>query len=52
MDLLVQFEPDKKSFDNFMHLSVLLEELLQEVNGEADRDRRQRLSASERGSEP
>ena len=29
IDLLVQFEPDKKSFDNFMHLSALLEELLQ-----------------------
>ena len=29
VDLLVQFEPDKKSFDNFMDLSELLEELLQ-----------------------
>ena len=29
VDLLVQFEPDKKNFDNFMHLSTLLEELLQ-----------------------
>ena len=29
IDLLVQFEPDKKNFDNFMHLSALLEDLLQ-----------------------
>lgn len=29
VDLLVQFEPDKKSFDNFMSLSELLEDLLQ-----------------------
>jgi len=29
VDLIVQFEPDKKSFDNFMHLSELLESLLQ-----------------------
>jgi predicted nucleotidyltransferase len=29
VDLLVQFEPEKKSFDNFMHLSALLENLLQ-----------------------
>ena len=29
IDLLVQFEPDKKTFDNFMELSALLESLLQ-----------------------
>lgn len=29
IDLLVQFEPGKKNFDNFMHLSGLLEDLLQ-----------------------
>ena len=29
VDLLVQFEPDKKSFDNFMRVSALLEDLLQ-----------------------
>ena len=29
VDLLVQFEPDKKTFDNFMNLSELLEELIQ-----------------------
>src|SRR5438034_11844380 len=29
IDLLVQFEPDKKTFDNFMDLSQLLERLLQ-----------------------
>jgi len=29
IDLLVQFEPDKKNFDNFIHLSELLEDLLQ-----------------------
>ena len=29
IDLLVQFEPEKKSFDNFMDLSGLLEDLLQ-----------------------
>src|SRR5437016_1559942 len=29
IDLLVQFEPDKKNFDNFMDLSGLLEDLLQ-----------------------
>jgi predicted nucleotidyltransferase len=28
VDLLVEFEPDKKSFDNFMDLSFYLEELL------------------------
>jgi uncharacterized protein len=28
IDLLVQFEPGKKSFDNFMDLSGLLEDLL------------------------
>jgi uncharacterized protein len=28
IDLLVQFEPDKKNFDNFIHLSGLLEDLL------------------------
>ena len=29
VDLLVQFEPDRKTFDNFMQLSELLENLLQ-----------------------
>ena len=29
VDLLVQFEPDRKSFDNFMSLATFLEELLQ-----------------------
>jgi predicted nucleotidyltransferase len=29
IDLLVQFEPDKKTFDNFMDLSGPLEDLLQ-----------------------
>jgi predicted nucleotidyltransferase len=29
VDLLVQFEPGKKNFDNFMDLSALLEDLLQ-----------------------
>ena len=29
IDLLVQFEPAKKNFDNFIHLSQLLEDLLQ-----------------------
>ncbi len=29
IDLLIQFEPDKKNFDNFMDLSGLLEDLLQ-----------------------
>lgn len=29
VDLLVQFDPEKKTFDNFMHLSALLENLLQ-----------------------
>lgn len=29
IDLLVQFEPDKKNFNNFMDLSGLLEDLLQ-----------------------
>jgi predicted nucleotidyltransferase len=28
IDLLVQFDPDKKNFDNFIHLSGLLEDLL------------------------
>ncbi len=28
VDLLVEFEPGRKSFDNFMSLSFLLEELL------------------------
>lgn len=28
VDLLVEFEQDKKTFDNFMHLVFLLEELL------------------------
>lgn len=28
VDLLVEFQPDQKSFDNFMHLSFFLEELL------------------------
>ena len=29
VDLLVEFEPGQKSFDNFIRLSFLLEELLQ-----------------------
>ena len=29
IDLLVEFQPGKKTFDNFMTLSFLLEELLQ-----------------------
>jgi uncharacterized protein len=29
IDLLVEFEPDKKTFDAFMELSFFLEELLQ-----------------------
>jgi predicted nucleotidyltransferase len=29
VDLLVQFEPQKKTFENFMHLSTLLEQLFQ-----------------------
>jgi predicted nucleotidyltransferase len=29
VDLLVQFEPQKKTFENFMNLSFLLEQLLQ-----------------------
>ena len=29
VDLLVEFEEGQKSFDNFMHLSFLLEEVLQ-----------------------
>jgi len=29
IDLLIQFEPEKKNFDNFMDLSFLLEDLLQ-----------------------
>ena len=29
IDLLIQFEPAKKNFDNFMCLSALLEDLLQ-----------------------
>jgi predicted nucleotidyltransferase len=28
VDILVEFEPDKKSFDNFMHLAIFLEETL------------------------
>jgi predicted nucleotidyltransferase len=28
IDLLVEFEPDQKNFDNFMQLSFLLEDLL------------------------
>jgi len=28
IDLLVEFEQDKKTFDNFMHLSFFLEEVL------------------------
>lgn len=28
IDLLVEFEPDQKTFDNFIHLSFLLEDLL------------------------
>ncbi|MGH9835584.1 MAG: nucleotidyltransferase family protein, partial [Blastocatellia bacterium] len=27
VDILVEFEPEKKSFDNFMRLSFLLEDL-------------------------
>lgn len=29
VDLLVEFEPGQKTFDNFMHLSFLLEDLFQ-----------------------
>ncbi len=29
IDFLVEFEPDEKTFDNFMRLSFFLEELLQ-----------------------
>lgn len=29
VDLLVEFEPNRKTFDNFMRLSFLLEELFQ-----------------------
>jgi predicted nucleotidyltransferase len=29
VDFLVQFDPCKKSFNNFMHLSLLLEDVLQ-----------------------
>ncbi|MCK5306078.1 MAG: nucleotidyltransferase family protein [Candidatus Omnitrophica bacterium] len=29
IDLLVEFEQDKKTFDNFIHLSFLLENLLE-----------------------
>ena len=29
IDLLVEFEQDKKTFDNFIHLSFLLEDLLE-----------------------
>ena len=29
VDLLVEFEPGQKTFDNFMHLAFLLEDLLQ-----------------------
>jgi predicted nucleotidyltransferase len=28
VDFLIEFEPDKKSFDNFMQLAFLLEDLL------------------------
>lgn len=28
VDILVAFEPDQKTFDNFMHLSFFLEDLL------------------------
>lgn len=28
IDLLVEFEQDKKTFDNFMHLSIFLEDVL------------------------
>ena len=28
VDLLVEFDPNRKTFDNFMHLSFFLEELL------------------------
>ena len=27
IDILVEFEPDKKTFDNFMHLAFFLEDL-------------------------
>lgn len=30
VDILVAFEPDQKTFDNFMHLSSFLEDLLVE----------------------
>ncbi len=29
VDVLLEFEPDKKSFDHFMQISFLLEEILQ-----------------------
>ncbi len=29
IDLMVEFEPSRKTFDNFIHLSLFLEELLQ-----------------------
>ena len=29
IDLLVEFEPGRKTFDNFMHVSFLLEELFE-----------------------
>jgi uncharacterized protein len=29
VDILVAFEPDKKTFDNFMHLSFFLEDLFE-----------------------
>jgi predicted nucleotidyltransferase len=29
IDLLVEFQPGRKTFDEFMHLSTILEELLQ-----------------------
>ena len=29
IDVLVEFEPDRKTFDNFMNLSFFLEEILQ-----------------------
>lgn len=30
IDLLVEFQPEHKTFDNFIHLSFFLEELLQQ----------------------
>jgi predicted nucleotidyltransferase len=30
IDLLVEFQPEHKTFDNFIHLSIFLEEVLQQ----------------------